>query len=68
MATLNKNEVTILQYLYENEMITVKIASEILDRSKELSRRILKSLEQKNILTWHGLSPKDPTQYYTLKK
>ena len=41
---------------------------EILNRSSITASRILKGLEQKGILTWYGLSSKDPTQYYTLKK
>ncbi|OOH90665.1 ATP-dependent DNA helicase RecG [Pasteurellaceae bacterium 15-036681] len=66
MAKLNENEKKILHYLYTNEQITVKITSEILSRSKLIARRTLQSLEKRNIIIWHGLSAKDPTQYFTL--
>ncbi|NBI12285.1 ATP-dependent DNA helicase RecG [[Haemophilus] felis] len=68
MDTLSQYEILVLQHLYTNKTISVKVVKEILNRSHITASRILKGLEQKGILTWHGLSPKDPTQYYTLKK
>ena len=66
MSGLTPNELVIVHYMYLNETITVKIAAEKLERSKEIARRVLKSLQQKNILIWHGLHKQDPTQYFTL--
>lgn len=68
MSSLNQYEIAILQYLSTHPKITVKIASLLLDRGKLLTSRLLKGLVEKEILCWYGLSPKDPTQYYTLKK
>lgn len=68
MGTLNQGEILVLQHLYTNETISVKGAKDILNRSHLTASRVLKGLEQKGILTWHGLSLTDPTQYYTLKK
>lgn len=67
MNTLNRSEILVLQYLYANETISVKSAKDILNRSHLTAGRLLKGLEQKGIITWHGLSRTDPTQYYTLK-
>ena len=68
MNTLSQSEILVLQYLYTHKTISVKSVKEILNRSSITASRILKGLEQKGILTWYGLSSKDPTQYYTLKK
>lgn len=68
MNTLSRGEILVLQHLYTNETISVKVVKDILNRSHLTASRILKGLEKKGILTWYGLSPKDPTQYYTLKK
>lgn len=68
MNTLSQSEILVLQYLYTNKTISVKSVKEILNRSHITASRILKGLEQKGILTWHGLSSTDPTQYYKLKK
>lgn len=68
MSTLNQSEILVLQYLYTHKTISVKSVKEILNRSHITASRILKGLEQKGILTWHGLSSTDPTQYYTLKE
>lgn len=66
MSTLTINELAIVHYMYLNERISVKTAAEVLGRSKEIARRVLKSLQNKNVLIWHGLHPKDPTQFFTL--
>lgn len=66
MNSLSDNERIIVHYMYLNERITVKIAAEVLKRSNPVSRRVLKELQEKNILIWHGLHQKDPTQYFTL--
>ncbi|QIM62062.1 ATP-dependent DNA helicase RecG [Pasteurellaceae bacterium Orientalotternb1] len=68
MNTLTSSEILVLQYLYTHKTISVKSVKEILHRSHLTASRLLRGLEQKGILTWHGLSSTDPTQYYTLKK
>ncbi|MGX2956638.1 ATP-binding protein [Ursidibacter arcticus] len=67
MNTLSESEILILQYLYTNKTVSVKLVKEILNRSHLTASRILRGLEDKGILTWHGLSPTDPTQHYKLK-
>ena len=41
-------------------------SSEILKLSPLPSRRVLKKLSEKNLIVWHGISVKDPKQYYTI--
>lgn len=62
----NKNERCILSYLLSNEKITVKKASELIKMSDTTARKLLKGLADKNVLTWHGNSKRDPQQYYTI--
>lgn len=63
---LTINEHKIIEYLYVNDKITVKLSSSILKISNKLSRKILKSLLEKNMIKWYGNSNNDPKQYYTL--
>ena len=62
----NENERKILAYLYGNERITVKIASELIDRSDATARKLLRELIDKGVICWHGNSKRDPRQYYTM--
>lgn len=64
--SLNEYEVAAVQYVYLRGKITTKILSEQLDRGSTLCSKILKGLVEKNILTWHGTSSNDPSQYYSL--
>lgn len=66
LKSLNEYELMIIQYLMVNETITLKIARERLNRGETLVRRQLKSLEEKNLIEWHGSNKSDPTQYYSL--
>lgn len=63
---LNENERKILAYLYGNGQITVKIASETIEMSDATARKLLRGLVEKDVLSWHGNSKKDPKQYYTI--
>lgn len=62
----NENERKILAYLYGNERITVKLASEIIEMSDATARKLLKGLVKNGVLCWHGNSKRDPKQYYTI--
>lgn len=64
---LNSDEKMILHFMYNSgEKINTKLATEILDKGSTFCRKLLKNLESKNLLTWHGTSTNDKTQYYTL--
>lgn len=63
---LNDDEKEIMKYLQMNAAITSKQAVAITGRSSMTIRKTLKNLERKSLLTWHGTSANDPTQYYTI--
>ena len=64
--SLSLQERAVLQYLYLKGKVNTKIVSEILKLSPLPSRRVLKKLSEKNLIVWHGISVKDPKQYYTI--
>lgn len=64
---LNTDEKMILHYMYNSgEQITTKIATGLVDKGSTFCRKLLKNLEAKGLLEWHGTSVNDRTQYYTL--
>lgn len=64
---LNEEEKIILHFMYNSgENMTTKKATEIVDRGSTFCRKLLKNLEIQGILSWHGSSLNDSTQYYTL--
>ncbi|PTQ84183.1 ATP-dependent DNA helicase RecG [Trichococcus patagoniensis] len=64
---LDRAETTVVAYLYNNETITVKETAELLGKSTGYSRILLRKLLEKKLVVWHGTTPKDPTQYYSLE-
>lgn len=64
---LDEREIMIIQYLLMKSRITLKEAKEIIKKGETVSRKLLRELENKNILEWCGSSKNDPTQYYILK-
>ncbi|WBB29154.1 hypothetical protein [Parvimonas micra] len=48
------------------EKITTKKVTELIEKGSTFCRKLLKNLESKGILEWHGTSINDRTQYYTL--
>ena len=66
-AKLNDDEMIILHFMYNSgEKITTKKATELIEKGSTFCRKLLKNLESKGILEWHGTSVNDRTQYYTL--
>lgn len=65
-SSLTIQEKTVLQHLYLKGKINTKIVSEILNLSPLPSRKVLRKLAEKKLIAWHGVSAKDPKQYYTL--
>lgn len=65
---LNEYELAAMQYVYAKGRITVGELSEHLGRSVKVSRPTLRGLVDKGLLVWHGSNPKDPSQYYDLRR
>lgn len=61
-----EHELIAVQYAYSRGRITTKKLVELTERAPRTVSGILKGLTRKEILNWHGISPNDPTQYYTL--
>ena len=56
-----------MKFSFMNKQVTVADLSKNIDRGVLTIRKYLKKLLKLGILEWHGTSPKDPTQFYTLK-
>lgn len=64
---LSEDEKIILHFMYNSgEKVTIKKATELVGRGSTFCRKLLKNLEEKGLLVWHGYSVNDSTQYYTL--
>lgn len=64
---LNEAEKVILHFMYNSgEKVTTKRATQLVGRGSTFCRKLLKNLEEKGLLEWHGTSVNDSTQYYTL--
>lgn len=67
-SDLTEDEKKILHYMFNSGThINTKIATEIINKSKTHCNLVLKRLKDKDLIVWHGSSPRDKTQYYTLK-
>ena len=64
---LSEYELAALQYIYAKGSITVRELCSQLNRSVKIARPVLRGLVNKGVIVWHGSSPKDPSQHYTLK-
>lgn len=57
----------VLHYMYNSgEVMTTKKASELTERGTTFCRKMLRKLEDKGLLEWHGTSKTDRNQYYVL--
>jgi ATP-dependent DNA helicase RecG len=56
----------VIEYLYSKGRITSKELSELIGKSTTYSRKILKQLENKNIIKRISTSKNDPQQYFVL--
>ena len=66
--SLTAFELAALQIVYARGRVTVKQLSDHLGRSVKVSRLTLRGLVDKGALSWHGSSPNDPSQYYSLSR
>ena len=64
---LNSIEKEIIKFSFMNKQVTVADLSKNINRGVLTVRKYLKKLLKLGILEWHGTSPKDPTQFYSLK-
>ena len=64
--SLNDYERMALQFVYGNRKANVAGLAAYMGRSVKVSREALKSLLGKGLVVWHGTSPNDPAQYYSL--
>lgn len=65
---LKEDEKILIYYMFNSgKYITTKLATEVIGKSSTHCRKLLRSLNRKGLLEWHGNSTHDKTQYYTLK-
>ena len=65
---LNFIEKKIMKFSFMNKKITVADLSKNINKTTVTTRMYLKKLVTLGLLEWHGTNPKDPTQFYSLKK
>lgn len=65
---LNSYEKKVLEFIYNKERITSKELSEYIEKSTTYARKILKTMEEKNIIRRIATSKNDPSQYFVLNK
>ncbi|MFD0704696.1 RNA-binding domain-containing protein [Alloscardovia venturai] len=71
IGTQNFNDLTAdekiaVNLAYTEGKVTVKTFATAISVTPTTARKKLKSLAQKNVLSWHGHNSKDPQQYYSL--
>lgn len=63
---LNNSEIIAVQYACNRGRIATKDLAALTGKGTRTVGGVLKGLNRKGILVWHGSSQTDPTQYYTL--
>ncbi len=64
---LSIDERVVLHYMYNSgDNMTTRKATELTNKGTTFCRKMLKKLEEKNLLKWNGTSSNDRTQYYSL--
>lgn len=63
---LGEYELAAVRFAFARGRVTTRDLSRLIGRSTRSSSSILKALEAKGILVWHGTSRNDPAQYYAL--
>ncbi len=66
LKTLNEYEIHAVQLAYTKSKVTRRDLANRIDRSPKTCSEILHGLVDKGVLEWHGSSPRDPRQFYTL--
>lgn len=66
LNSLDEYELTAVRAAYAKGKITTKDLAKLIGRSTRSAVTVLKSLTSRGVLTWHGTSTTDPSQYYSL--
>lgn len=65
MATLSEYEVDAVQLVFARGKVTSVELGEVIGRNRRTATRVLRGLQDKEILKWHGSATNDPAQYYS---
>lgn len=68
LDTLNEYEIAAVQLVMAHGRVTTKGLADRIGKGNKLCARTLRGLVDRQILVWHGSSPNDPSQHYTLAK
>ena len=63
---LGEYELAAVQAAYARGRVTTRGLAKLIGRSTKSSSAILRGLDAKGVLAWHGTSRTDPAQYYSL--
>ena len=63
---LGDYEIVSVQAAYARGRVTTRGLAKLIGRSTKSSSAILRGLDAKGVLAWHGTSRTDPAQYYSL--
>ena len=66
LGGLGEYELAAVQAAYARGRVTTRGLAELIGRSTKSSSAILRGLDAKGVLAWHGTSRTDPAQYYSL--
>lgn len=66
LGSLGEYELAAVRFAFARGRVTTRDLSRLIGRSTRSSSSILKALEAKGILIWHGTSRNDLAQYYAL--
>ena len=66
LKDLGEYELAAVRLAFARGRVTTRDLSRLIGRSTRSSSSILKALEAKGVLVWHGTSRNDPAQYYAL--
>lgn len=67
-SKLSEDDISLLQYAFNNGQINSKAGVEITGKSTVYVIKKLKHLRDLGLLNWHGSGLTDPKQYYTFRK
>lgn len=66
MESLSENEKTAMRLAMTGGKITTRLLADAAGISRQTAATVLKGLQGKGILDWHGHSSRDPSQHYTV--
>lgn len=66
LDTLNEYEIVAVQLAMAHGRVTTKGLADRAGKGNKLCAWTLRGLVERQILVWHGASPNDPSQHYTI--